>query len=50
MADTSSAPARSMKVDDPLEDFARRDIALNEATKRVYVAGKGPAALSPWVQ
>src|ERR1044072_2963392 len=45
MADTSSPPARSMKVDDPLEDFARRDIALNEATKRVYVTGKGPAVI-----
>ena len=38
-------PNRSMSVDDPLEDFARRDIALNEATKRVYVAGKGPAVI-----
>jgi len=47
MADTGagSAPARSMKVDDPLEDFACRDITLNEATKRVYVAGKGPAVI-----
>jgi len=45
MADTSSPPARSTKVDDPLEDFARRDIALNEATKRAYVTGKGPAVI-----
>jgi dienelactone hydrolase len=41
----TAATARSMNVDDPLEDFARRDIALNEATKRVYVAGKGPAVI-----
>jgi len=34
-----------MKVDDPLEDFARRDITLNAATKRVHVAGKGPAVI-----
>src|SRR5262245_63785130 len=47
MADTGadSAPARSMKVDDPLEDFALRDIALNEVAKRVYVAGQGPAVI-----
>jgi dienelactone hydrolase len=34
-----------MKLDDPLEDFSRRDITLNEATKRVYVAGRGPAVI-----
>jgi dienelactone hydrolase len=47
MADTGadSAPARSMKVDDPLEDFALRDITLNEVARRVYVAGKGPAVI-----
>lgn len=39
------ASARSMKADDPLEDFARRDIALNGVTKRVYVAGQGPAVI-----
>jgi hypothetical protein len=47
MADTGadSAPARSMKADDPLEDFALRDITLNEVAKRVYVAGQGPAVI-----
>src|SRR5690349_2904933 len=47
MADTGagSAPARSMKVDDPLEDFARRDITLNGATRRVHVVGIGPAVI-----
>ncbi|TKW74145.1 MAG: dienelactone hydrolase, partial [Bradyrhizobium icense] len=35
--------ARSTKVDDPLEDFARREIALIDVAKRVYVAGNGPA-------
>src|SRR5262245_293250 len=47
MADTVAgvAFARSMNVDDPLEDFTRRDITLNEATKRVYVAGDGTAVI-----
>src|ERR1044071_7330916 len=38
-------PARSVKEDDPLDDFARREIALDGATKRVYVAGRGPAVI-----
>lgn len=38
-------PDRSMKIDDPLEDFIARDITLNEATKRVHVTGKGPAVI-----
>jgi dienelactone hydrolase len=38
-------PERSMKEDDPLEDFARREIALQGVTKRVYVAGSGPAVI-----
>src|ERR1700751_774296 len=45
MPDAAAATARSMKMDDPLDDFARRDIALNEGTKRVYVAGHGPAVI-----
>src|SRR6201988_123511 len=46
MPDAGAAAATApMKVDDPLEDFARRDITLNEATKRVYVAGQGPAVI-----
>lgn len=45
MADTGALPARSMNVDDPLEDFARRDITLNEVAKRAYVAGRGPAVI-----
>src|ERR1700740_654006 len=46
MADTSgSTAARSVKIDDPLEDFARRDITLHGAAKRVYVAGSGPAVI-----
>jgi dienelactone hydrolase len=36
---------RSMKADDPLEDFARREITLDGVTKRVYVAGSGPAVI-----
>ncbi|MEH2537702.1 MULTISPECIES: dienelactone hydrolase family protein [unclassified Bradyrhizobium] len=38
-------PKRSMKQDDPLEDFTRRDIALDGVTKIVYVAGTGPAVI-----
>jgi len=34
-----------MKVDDPLDDFVARDISLNEASKRVHVAGSGPAVI-----
>jgi len=36
-------PKRSMKQDDPLEDFTRRDITLDGVSKVVYVAGAGPA-------
>ena len=39
-------PKRSMKQDDPLEDFARRDIALDGVAKIVYVAGAGPAVIA----
>src|SRR5437764_14894903 len=35
-------PKRSMRQDDPLEDFTRRDIALDGVTNVVYVAGAGP--------
>src|SRR4029450_6045977 len=38
-------PERSLKEDDPLEDFARREIALQGVTKRAYVAGSGPAVI-----
>src|SRR5258705_11314144 len=38
-------PKRSMKQDDPLDDFTRRDIALDGVTKVVYVAGAGPAVI-----
>jgi dienelactone hydrolase len=34
-----------MKQDDPLEDFKRRDIALDGVTKAVHVAGNGPAVI-----
>jgi dienelactone hydrolase len=36
---------RSMKVDDPLEDFEQREITLDGVTKRVHVAGSGPAVI-----
>lgn len=38
-------PKRSMKQDDPFEDFTRRDITLDGVTKVVYVAGAGPAVI-----
>src|SRR6185295_2116083 len=30
---------------DPLTDFERRDVTLLGETKRVYIAGKGPAVI-----
>jgi dienelactone hydrolase len=38
-------PKRSLKEDDPLEDFARREITFDGSAKRVYVAGSGPAVI-----
>ena len=38
-------PVRSVKEDDPLEDFARREITLDGAAKAVHVAGSGPAVV-----
>lgn len=38
-------PERSLKEDDPLTDFSRREITLNGATKAVHVAGAGPAVI-----
>ena len=38
-------PKRSMLQDDPLEDFKRREIALDGITKAVHVAGRGPAVI-----
>ena len=34
-----------MKQDDPLEDFKRREVALDGVTKAVHVAGTGPAVI-----
>src|ERR1700750_3023601 len=36
---------RSLSNDDPLDDFARREITLGEVTKIVHVAGAGPAVI-----
>lgn len=36
---------RSVTQDDPLDDFTRREITLDGATKPVYVAGSGPAVI-----
>lgn len=38
-------PDRNMKQDDPLEDFACREITLETISRRVYVAGAGPAVI-----
>src|SRR5438094_7929308 len=36
---------RNMNQDDPLEDFAARQITLGGVTKTVYVVGSGPAVI-----
>lgn len=36
---------QDMSADDALADFIIREITLDEATKRVYVAGSGPAVI-----
>src|ERR1700719_147015 len=36
---------RSMEEEDPLEDFARREVTFGGATKVVHVAGTGPAVI-----
>ena len=38
-------PNRNMYEDDPLEDFAAREITLDDITKVVHVAGAGPAVI-----
>ncbi len=38
-------PKRDLNEDDPLDDFERRPITLNDVTKVVYVAGTGPAVI-----
>ena len=38
-------PHRSMKEDDPLEDFDPREITLDGIAKVVHVAGSGPAVI-----
>jgi dienelactone hydrolase len=37
--------ARSVDVDDPLEDFSPREVTLGGISKRVHVAGNGPAVI-----
>jgi dienelactone hydrolase len=44
-AENTPMPTRSMKQDDPLEDFTRRNVTLNGIGKAVYVAGTGPAVI-----
>jgi dienelactone hydrolase len=45
MKRTTAMPERSVKEDDPLDDFAARDITLDGVAKRVYVGGAGPAVI-----
>src|SRR5262249_52459190 len=37
--------SHDLRLDDPLEDFSAREIALLGVAKRVYVAGEGPAVI-----
>lgn len=37
--------ARDLRTDDPLDDFIAREITLLDVTKRVHVAGRGPAVI-----
>ena len=39
------APRQDMNQDDPLEDFAHREIVLDSAAKTVHVAGRGPGVI-----
>jgi dienelactone hydrolase len=41
----STTTQRTMKEDDALEDFTGRPITLDGVTKKVYVAGSGPAVI-----
>ena len=41
----SFATQRNMNEDDALEDFTGREITLDGVTKKVYVAGSGPAVI-----
>jgi len=43
--DTALATSADLHRDDPLDDFVRRDIALEGETRRVHVAGSGPAVI-----
>ncbi|WP_420473967.1 dienelactone hydrolase family protein [Noviherbaspirillum sp. ST9] len=36
---------RNLNEDDPLDDFAGRQMTLNDVTKKVHVAGSGPAVI-----
>jgi dienelactone hydrolase len=40
-----ATPERDLSQDDPLDDFDRRELTFQGTTKRVYVAGKGPAVI-----
>ena len=38
-------PNRSMQIDDPLEDFTRREVTLDGVTKVVNISGSVPAVI-----
>src|SRR3954462_400045 len=41
----NTAPVPGLKTEDALADFAHHDVTLNEVTKRIHVAGSGPAVI-----
>lgn len=41
----TSLSQRALHENDPLDDFAWREITLNDIVKRVYVTGSGPAVI-----
>src|SRR5262245_31532683 len=41
----SAMSRHDVKIDDPLQDFSSRVITLDGITKKVWIAGKGPAVI-----
>src|SRR5215475_14116282 len=41
----SAMSRHDVKIDDPLQDFSPRMITLDGVTKKVWVAGQGPAVI-----
>src|SRR5215831_5136197 len=45
LGEDSAMSRHDVKIDDPLQDFSSRVITLDGITKKVWVAGKGPAVI-----